>query len=380
MGQRGRLPAENVRAKPAHPLPNVHTERRVHSLRRQYLRLLLLHPYAKESKDAENYLWMQTSYTFIALYKQRIASLDRLIHAPRTNPHNQQQQQQQSGHGPVEYRKILQRFRQFLAEEDRFWALLVVRLRRAFALDETQPVLATLGIVPATHDLPNNDNPDAPDAQSSVPHSTSNNSHSGRGNSLFPPDELAVCVIPKTPAQRESRLAILSKALVCLGDIARYRELYNESGGRPRAGHEETMSFRKVTRGKRGGQPQEVLVRARNYDRAQLCYEQARLLVPSEGNASHQMAILASYKKDAFGSLVHYYRALCVRQPYDTASENLGTVLSKALEQWRARTRKEKGALKEGETAAELTPPRKVEVFKEKVVVLHALWRLGVEK
>ena len=195
-------------------------------------------------------------------------------------------------------------------------------------------------------------------------------------------------LVAQTPAQRAGRFSILSKALVCLGDIARYRELYNESGGRPKAGQEEgtLVPLRgKAARAKRAGTgsdgPTTMMARARNYERAQSCYEQARLLVPSEGNASHQLAILASYKKDAFGSLGHYYRAICVRQPYDTASENLGTVLSKALEQWRARARKEKGT-KEGENSADipLVPWKRGEILKEKVVVLHALWRLGVEK
>jgi protein SMG7 len=131
---------------------------------------------------------------------------------------------------------------------------------------------------------------------------------------------------------------------VCLGDIARYRELYNESGGRLRAGCEEKLyAGRKNARNKRANPlALPAIPRARNYDMAQQCYEQARLLVPYEGNSSHQLAILASYQKDTFGSLYHYYRALCVRQPYDTASENLGTVLSKALEQWKARTRRER--------------------------------------
>lgn len=84
------------------------------NLRRQYLRLLFLHPYARESKDAETHLWMQTSYAIISIYKQRIANLDRAIHNPQ-----RQGGQHQNGHSSrtVEYRKLLQRFRQFLAEE-----------------------------------------------------------------------------------------------------------------------------------------------------------------------------------------------------------------------------------------------------------------------
>ena len=294
----------------------------MYSLRRHYLRLLLVYPYAKESKDAETHLWMQTSYTFISSYKQRLAALDNALHAPSRN---QQKQPRQGGHGPVEYRKLLQRFRQFLAEEEKFWSQLVVRFRRSFDLTEAHSTLVALNILPAVNQTEGNDaNQNATDD----PNASGVN---GRNHFQFPTNDSGVSLAPRTHAERESRLAIVSKALVCLGDIARYRELYHEGGGRPKAGHEESMPPKRNNRTKRNGA--EVIPRARNYEKAQQCYEQARLLVPYEGNPSHQLAILSSYKKDAFGSLVHYYRALCVRQPYDTAAENLGTVLTKTLEQ-----------------------------------------------
>lgn len=122
------------------------------------------------------------------------------------------------------------------------------------------------------------------------------------------------------------------------------------------------------------------LPRLRNYDRAQSCYEQARLLVPHDGNPSHQLAILSSYQKDTLSCIVHYYRALCVRSPYETASENLGTVLHKALETYESR-----GLLREAEVQEELattetvSPRLRVESFKEKVVILHAQWCRNVD-
>jgi protein SMG7 len=310
---------------------------------------------------------MQTSYTFISSYKQRIAALDNAVNVPSRS--QQKQQSRQGGHGPVEYRKLLQRFRQFLAEEEKFWSQLVVRFRRSFHLDEAHHALVTLGI------LPNQPEGNVDATEDHNPSALNN----GRNHFQFPSNDSGVSLAPKTPAERESRLAILSKTLVCLGDIARYRELYHEGGGRPKAGHEESMPLKRTGRSKRGGAAGvEVIPRARNYDKAQHCYEQARLLVPYEGNPSHQLAILASYKKDAFGSLVHYYRALCVRQPYDTASENLGTLLTKSLDQWSARVKREMGSPKD--TSVPLAPRLRVEAFKEKVVALHALWRLGVEK
>lgn len=296
---------------------------------------------------------MQTSYAFITVYRQKVAALDR-------------RQQRPGGPGPVEYRKLVQRFRQFLADEEKFWTQLVVRFRRSFALDEAQSALEALGIL-TTADDTSADITDPRDA------------HNGRSHFQFPLEDSNTPVEPTTDSQRDSRLALVSKSLICLGDIARYRELYNESGGRSKVGHGDSGPPRNRNKGGRGGAAGglDAIPRARNYEKAQQCYEQARLLVPYDGNASHQLAILASYQKDIFFSLFHYYRALCVRQPYDTASENLGTILSKALDQWKVR-------IKQGERDKEagmvVAPKIRIETFKDNVVILHALWRLGVEK
>ncbi|PFH51166.1 hypothetical protein AMATHDRAFT_143301 [Amanita thiersii Skay4041] len=335
-------------------------------LRRQYLQLLLVHPFAQESKDVENHLWMQSSYAFIAAYKQQINAVDRAIQNNARQQQQQQPPQQQQRHhapGPVEYRKLLQRFRQFLAEEEKFWTKLVVRLYRAFGLEEAQSALVALGIQPA-------------DAQGASA-DTINNAP-GRNQLLFPPESSTPPIGTRTPVERETSMSTLSKALVCLGDIARYRELYNESGGRPRAGHEDGIPARRRQRRGAFGTWVDNVPKARNYDKAQQCYEQARLLVPHEGNPSHQLAILASYKKDGYNSLFHYYRALCVKQPYDTALNNLGTLLAKSLDHWRVENRRDKN--KNGPTDPNLHPRFRVDRFKERVVVLHALWRVGTER
>ncbi|KAI0330016.1 hypothetical protein GY45DRAFT_1371115 [Cubamyces sp. BRFM 1775] len=358
-------------------------------LRRNCLRLLLLHPFAPESKDAETMLWIQTSYAFISLYKQRIAALDRAIHGGTRQQQGQQQQgqgqgqgqqqpRQHGGHGVVEYRKLLQRFRQFLADEEKFWIQLIVRIRRIFQLDGAQPILAQLEIMPE----------EEPSEEGGPPK---------RNHFQFPSDADVVAAAPSlTPSnreQRESRMAILSKALVCLGDIERYKEQYNEAGGRPRAGHEDgppaIMPNNQKGRGRKGGAAPPngapLLARMRDYHKAQQCYQQARLLLPQDGNPAHQMAIIASYQKDTFSSLVHYYRALCVRSPYDTAADNLGTVLTKALETWKSRgAKKEKERDKDqargvGETIS-MAPRLRVEAFKERLIVIHALWRLPPEE
>jgi protein SMG7 len=317
------------------------------SLRRQYLRLLLLHPYAPASKDAETHLWMQTSYTFISNYKQRIVELDTALQsAPRQSKSNDGG----GAHGPVEYRKLLRHFRQFLAEEEKFWTQLLTRCRRSFALDELHPALVTLGCVSQSGEEEGQDGGDA------------ERRSGGRNHFQFPPEEDTSSISPTNASQRAALLSTCSKMLVCLGDLARYKEQYNEGGGRPKAGREDGPPAMQSKRNPRNRATADES-RTRNYESAQQRYEQARLLCPSEGNASHQLAILAAYQKDPFGALVHYYRAMCVRQPYETAAENLGTVLKKALKQWkssRSSTQKD-GAV---------TVPR----FKENAVVLHALW------
>ncbi|KIK68311.1 hypothetical protein GYMLUDRAFT_154330 [Collybiopsis luxurians FD-317 M1] len=286
---------------------------------------------------------METSYAIIAAYKQALTRIDR---APQRQSQGQQTKDQ-SRHGPVEHRKLLQRFRQFLAEEEKFWAQFVVRYYRSFALDEAHPVLVTLGILSETED-----------PADEIPPTNS------RNHFQFPP---STSFAPTSPADRESRLTIMSKALVCLGDIARYREQYNESGGRSRVGPDEGGRRRP----KRGGAPIADLPRPRNFDKARLCYQQAKVLTPHDGNPSHQLAIIASYEKDSFTSLVHYYRSLCVDHPYETASDNLGHLLNRALEHWKANG--------ENTVPPEIAhvPKVLIEEFKKKVVLLHAFWRFG---
>jgi protein SMG7 len=285
---------------------------------------------------------MQSSYSFITIYKQRIARADPsgLAGGPR-------QGRRESQGGVVEYRKLLSRFRQFLTEEEKFWTQLVVRLRRSFGLDEVHASLVALDLIPPDIEV-------APAQQQAEA--------VGRGQNIFPVEDESV--FPSHSEQRQNQLSIVSKVLVCLGDIARYKEQYNDKGGRPKAGQEIGPPAKKNGKKQNG----DFIIRSRDYDKAQQRYEHARILVPSEGNASHQMAILASYQRDTFGSLVHYYRALCVQQPYETAAENMEKALNKALDYWKSSgpTR----AARPQPTAARL----RIDDLQERIVVLHAYW------
>src|SRR5258708_12254825 len=91
-------------------------------------------------------MWMQTSYALISIYKTRIAALENALREAGT----QRQQPRSQRPGPVEYRKLMQRFKQFLSTEEKFWTHLVVRIQRQFGLSEPRPPLPPLSIIPDT--------------------------------------------------------------------------------------------------------------------------------------------------------------------------------------------------------------------------------------
>ncbi|KAJ7292219.1 hypothetical protein C8J57DRAFT_1113944, partial [Mycena rebaudengoi] len=250
------------------------------NLRRRYLHLLLLHPAAREARDALTHLWMQTSYAFIALYKARLASKSNTKHNNNNN------------NTTVETRKLLQRFRQFLAEEERFWVLLVQRLQRAYGVS-----------VPSI-----NANDDT---------ELDNNNTVDNQRSDFP--ALAPVQIDAGAAR-----AVLAKALVCLGDIARYREQFRGGKG----GKHDLFT---------PGAPSVGITPANNksFARPAALYTHAHRLYPRAGNAAHQLAILATYAGDTMGSVGWYYRALGVLKPFETAGENLAGVLARVAGGWR---------------------------------------------
>lgn len=301
---------------------------------------------------------MTTSYYNITAYKQRIAAADAASHQSGTDNHGHGRGANHHNHnhgkpsGVVEHRKLVHRFRQFLAEEEKFWTSLIVRMVRVFGLDEARPALGALGI------------------PVSEPGGLDNSPSRNDRRNLFPAED---ATLAPSQNQKEAKLVMLSKALVCLGDIARYREHYNESGGRPRAGkdfHDDTKTAGRGRGGRRGAIEQPP--RPRNYSKAQECYERARLLVPDVGNACHQLAILANYQQDPFVSILQYYRAMCVKHPFDTAAANLDSTLSRNLEGYRMTLAK----LEAGVGEASQSPKLRVERFKKSLVALHGVWKL----
>lgn len=292
----------------------------------------------------DNPMWMETSHACIAVYRSRIATLDKAI-SSRSQP----AQTRPSGPSPiVEHRKLIQRFRQFLAEEEKFWTAFILRFARAFALEEAQPNLDALQLNRQANGQPNGNI------------RLDEDTTAGR-STTFPPESKPLA---PPPTQREKKISMLVKAIISLGDLARYKEQYNESQGRPKAGAEDVPP-RWATKGSR--KPGENVPRPRNYSRAHACYTQARLLLPEVGQASHQLAILASYQLDNFGAILHYYRSICVKHPFVMAQDNLNKTLAKAYE---SRMSEPGGVVKDDDQ-----PRAVVDRFKKDVVTLHCLWR-----
>lgn len=294
---------------------------------------------------------MQTSYALISAVKQRIAALDSTAAANPRQPQNGQGQIRPNNEHVVERRKLLQRFRQFLGDEERFWSQLLIRMQRLYALTEAQTALVDLGILTTTND--------GQAIETATP--------DGRTQNQFPIPDTQPSEPPQSVDDSNNRLAILSKALICLGDIARYREQYREV--RIKSGSDDTHGKRGKNR-KPISEPPQV----KNYARAKACYEQARLVCPHQGNPFHQLAILSAYEKDPFASMIYYYRALCVAEPYETASENLDTVLMRTYDQWK---RKGHGRITLDPSAA---PNVRIRAMTDKLVVLHALWRFSLQR
>ncbi|KAG8934834.1 hypothetical protein FRC02_009154 [Tulasnella sp. 418] len=307
------------------------------NIRRRMVHLIFTFPHSPQAQHVETPLWLDTSHALINLYRQRMSVLDK---ASSANPAGAARPH------AVELRKLLNKFRSFLSAEESFWNGFVLKIVRTYGLEEAKPALLALNIT-----SPDPVNPQA-DISQGAPHSSP--SHPTPSSYKQPSEAL-------TPEQRAKKLELVHKVLICLGDLARYREQYNENNGRPKAGknfHNDDWVPKKNARGGRRGAPA-AIAKARDYTRAAECYHQARLLLPDNGNPSNQLAVLAVWSSDSFSSVYHCYRALCVKKPFPTARENLEKPLKKALESSR-----------QGEDVQQ-TP---VEAFKESVILLHGLW------
>ncbi|GAA5902361.1 hypothetical protein JCM5296_003121 [Sporobolomyces johnsonii] len=253
-----------------------------------------------------NVLWLDTSHALIQIYRHRLSELDKAIaEAPRAHKGKNRRGgnggdiQLPPAPGPVARRKLLHSFRQFLGAEEEFWRTLCGRLASRLYPEEADE-LRGLGIIASAFSATSED--DAGDAE------------------------------PRTEEQKKALrtgvLPLAHKALICFGDLARYSELYSDGSGTGTAALKERGGKRG---GKQGGGAER---KVKTFTKAAECYYQARLLIPDNGNPSNQLAVLAQYAADPLSSAYHYYRALSVRTPFDTARANLQTTFKKVLQRW----------------------------------------------
>ncbi|KAF8935928.1 hypothetical protein BGZ58_004736 [Dissophora ornata] len=249
-------------------------------LREEYERLILSDIVLAQSKEIESALWKNVFYIVIDGYRRTLATLGR---SENNGDQQKQHQQQQDGnkrdsrrdrdggrsrpHGTrgnkppvpsIEFRKVSTKFRAFIQEATGFYHRLIQNLTSCYDLNE-----------------------------------------SGTGMQSFPMGETRP-MLEVTDAARQCAISSCHKCYIFLGDLARYRQTFNES-------------------------PKKNWSAARDY------YNEARNLLPSSGNPYNQLAVIATFAPNNFLALYFYYRSLAVRLPFMTARNNIKVLIQKML-------------------------------------------------
>ncbi|SPO27955.1 uncharacterized protein UTRI_05098 [Ustilago trichophora] len=263
------------------------------NLRNTWLNLLFTCTFTREAQAVDGYIWNDTSYSLISAYRAYISAAQRSVDPTVQAPGRRGKSAQDAARVKSEYRK-------FLLDEELFWQELVGRLVRLFSLDEARANLEVLGI--------DADNDGDSSVSSSLPPDTYTSRATRQANE---PDE-TLSQAALLPAKRIHLITLLHKFLIFCGDLARYREMSAHDHENDASGNKKGKNLPRY-----------------DFSRASAFYEQARLILPDQGNPSNQLAVVSTYKGDTFASLYYYYRALCVKTPFAKAKINLEKLLSK---------------------------------------------------
>ena len=177
-------------------------------------------------------MWHQTSYILISSYRSHTARLESDL-PPLANRKRQANNQQF-----IELKKVLTRFRQCLQSEESFYRSLISRLVNFYQLQSLARDQLKIVTIPLADEVENG----------------------GTDHGLAP--DLG-------PEQKREKLALVYKALICLGDLERYKEQY-EDRARKEA-REGRVSLAKLQE---------------RYNKAWTYYEVARALVPEDGEST----------------------------------------------------------------------------------------------
>ncbi|KAJ1024762.1 hypothetical protein NDA16_002802 [Ustilago loliicola] len=263
------------------------------NLRNTWLNLLFTCTFTREAQSVDGYIWNDTSYSLISAYRSYISSAQKSVDPTVQAPGRRGKTAQDAARVKSEYRK-------FLLDEELFWHELVGRLVRIFSLDEARSNLEVLGI-----DADN-------DGDTSVSSSLPTDSYASRATRQANEPDETLSQAALLPAKRTHLITLLHKFLIFCGDLARYREMSSHDHENDSHGSKKSKNLPKY-----------------DFSRASAFYEQARLILPDQGNPSNQLAVVSTYKGDTFGSLYYYYRALCVKTPFAKAKINLEKLLAK---------------------------------------------------
>ena len=263
------------------------------NLRNTWLNLLFTCTFTREAQAVDGYIWNDTSYSLISAYRSYISAAQKSFDPTVQAPGRRGKSAQDAARVKSEYRK-------FLMDEELFWQELVGRLVRLYSLDEARSHLEALGI--------DADNDGDHSASSSLP----TDSYASRATRTANAPDETLSQAALLPAKRIHLVTLLHKFLIFCGDLARYRELSAHDHEADASGNKKTKHLPK-----------------HDFSRASAFYEQARLLLPDQGNPSNQLAVVSTYQGDTFASLYYYYRALCVKTPFAKAKINLEKLLAK---------------------------------------------------
>ncbi|WFD28779.1 hypothetical protein MNAN1_003794 [Malassezia nana] len=255
------------------------------ALRHAYVALLLACPFTRGAQLVDSMIWADTTYSVIAALRGRLARLEREASAAPFSKGDAPKSERRSAKLSA-FERVLRDLRRFIGEELAFYETLVARLIRLFDLVEARPMAEGLGLLRGASD-----------------------------EGTASPEALALAQVP---AHRHQLFETLQRLLTYMGDLHRYREMH--------AMLPPALAPRRRNAG--------VDAVPHDFGLALRFYHEAHLLLPDHGNPSNQLAVVALFVGDTFGAMYQYYRALCVRVPFEKARFNLHRLLDTALESW----------------------------------------------
>lgn len=417
--------------------------------------LLLFEHYTSPLAQSIDQVWMTTSYWLISAFRTMIADVEKKVavatagtgsggeayesrypQARRNEPGyyrdgGDNKRDRETLSGPVELRKLLQRFQRFLTSEIGFYQSLIRKLVKRFDLlgrhvnsVELKGYLGMLGEGLEMSDIDVDEPNDGffPSSSSATAATTTGNNANDQ-----PPREhdqrlitLDFSTLHLSREETHKKLSLVHKSLICLGDISRYKELYGPErerkrlervaaqggGGGGTGGGGEQMKRGGKRNGKAGpsafGAAGRLKDNEERFRRAKQYYMVAKGFMPDNGkrlflpcllawvlpplsdvisctlrfvgNPFNQLAVISVEVGDIFDAIYHYHRALACSTPFKSAGHNLRRSLDKAKRDWTAYVLERKAAGGDWVVVFDdLVKGCEVAMFKNEEVVMQAI-------